>query len=293
MEENKIKKNDDKYFKTAIYGAAGGVVAKTIIAPIERIKIIFQTNKTKLSWSNFLYQIKDITQKEGGFHKLWKGTTMQLVRIVPTSSITFSLQKYFKSKLSDNKGNLTTLNGYIVGLLTGVSRSILLYPLDTAISCISTDISKTNTKEIIMKRIRTNGIQSFYNGFTVSTIGMMPYSSLVWGTYYYLNNVFTKYFYSSKESEITKPISVYISTCFAQTVVYPLDVWRKRIQIYNNTNNESLLEQKKLPMKVQIDIFKNMVKERALFKGLSLNIFKTPIVYTIAFGVFSFLDNNF
>lgn len=285
-----IKKNDDKYLKTALFGAAGGVVSKTIIAPVERMKIIFQTNQTKLSWYNLVFQIKDIIKKEGGVHKLWKGTTMQLVRIVPTSSVTFSLQKYFKSKLSDNNGNITTKNGYIVGLLTGICRSILLYPLDTAISCISTNISKSNTKEIILKRIRTNGIQSFYNGFVVSTIGMMPYSSLVWGTYYYLNNVMKKITNSSKDTELTKSVSVYVSTCFAQTVVYPLDVWRKRIQIHV-INKDSV--QQKLPMKVQIDIFKNMIKEGALFKGLSLNIFKTPIVYTIAFMVFSFLEDNF
>lgn len=289
MEEKK-NKNDDMYIKTALYGAAGGVISKSIIAPIERIKIIFQTNQTKLSWYNFVFQIKDIIQKEGGVHKLWKGTTMQLVRIVPTSSISFSLQKYFKSKLSDNKGNITTTNGYVVGLLTGLFRSIILYPLDTAVSCISTDISKTNAKEIIMKRIRTNGIKSFYNGFTVSTIGTMPYNSLGWGTYYYLYDLLKKYTNSSKESEVLKSVSVYVSTCFAQTVVYPLDVWRKRIQVHI-TNKDSV--QQKLPMKIQFDIFKNMVKERALFKGVSLNIFKTPMVYTIAFIVFSFLEENF
>jgi hypothetical protein len=112
---------------------------------------------------------------------------------------------------------------------------------------------------------------------------MMPYSSLSWGTFYYLNKKLQTYNNTlHNESHFVRAVSIASSVFFAQTIVYPLDVCRRRIQIQNG--NASSMN--------QIQIFKTIIKEKSYFKGLSINFIKTPIVNTLAFSLFSFLEQH-
>lgn len=258
--------NKESFTTSALYGALSGVVAKSSMAPLDRLKIMFQTNDIKFTWHNLFLHSKIVINKEGGFYKLWKGNGIQMLRIAPSASVSFSFQKYYKSLLSDSNGNISTHHGYLCGLLTGVSSSAILYPLDTLRCRIATDVSKRSTTDIIKNNITTQGVKTLYNGFTISTISMMPYSSLSWGTFYYLNKKVQTYNNTlHNESHFVRAVSIASSVFFAQTIVYPLDVCRRRIQIQNG-NASSM---------IQIQIFKTIIKEKSYFKGLSINFIKT------------------
>lgn len=266
---------------TALYGAFSGVIAKNSTAPLDRLKIMFQTNNIKFTWNNLYLNSKIVINKEGGYHKLWKGNGIQIVRIAPYASLSFSFQKYYKSLLTDTNGNLSTKNGYIIGLLTGVSSSAILYPLDTLRCRIATDISRNSTTTIIKNNIKTQGFRSLYNGFVVSTASMMPYSSLSWGTYFYINKKLqTLNNTLHEESHTVRAVAIATGVLFSQTVVYPFDVCRRRIQIQDG--NSSYIN--------QMQIFKNIIREKSYFKGLTINFMKTPIVTTLAFTIFSILE---
>lgn len=276
--------DNNKYKKSLFFGAISGPIAKSIIAPLDRLKIIYQTNNMTFSWYNMTMYSKTLIQREGGYKKLWKGNSVQMLRIAPASSLTYTFQKYFKNKLTDENGKLSTKNGYIVGFLTGISSSFLLYPLDTLRCCIATDISKETTKNIITDIVKSKGIISLYKGFYVSTLGMIPYSSLAWGSMYYLNTLLqTNFNKSNSESHILRSIALFSSVCFAQTFIYPIDVWRRRIQ--NSIKKKS--------NQTQIQILSDIIKERSLFKGLTINLVKTPIVNTIGFTIFSILEEKY
>jgi hypothetical protein len=274
------KKNN--YALSALYGAFSGAFAKSTMAPLDRLKIIFQTNNIQFTWHSMFLHSKTVIHKEGGFYKLWKGNGIQVVRVAPVASLSYSFQKYYKNLLSDDSGKLSVANGYLVGLLTGVSSTAIVYPLDTLRCRIATDISKQTTTALVKQTIKQSGFKSLYNGFTVSTIGMMPYSTISWGTFYYLNTLLQANRTRENESNLLRSISIYISACFGQTVVYPIDVWRRRIQNISINGNIN-----------QIDIMKQIIRERALFKGLSVNFIKTPIVNTISFSLFSLFEQAF
>jgi hypothetical protein len=276
-------KNDDKdYKKTAIHGAFSGIIAKSIVAPLDRLKIIFQTTQYKFTWKNLFLESNKLIKNEGGVHKLWKGNMVQILRVAPNASLSFSLQKYYKSKFTNSEGKLTTINGYIIGLLSGTTCSLILHPLDTLRCRVAVDISKTSTHDIIKNIIKTQGIFSLYSGITVSTLSMMPYSSLSWGTYYYLNNTIEKYDSSiilNKNAPLIHAFTGFSSVLFAQSIVYPFDVWRRRIQ--TNTKN------------TQIQILENIMKEKALFKGLSINFIKTPTINGLVMLIYKILEQNY
>ena len=273
------KKNN--YALSALFGAISGTIAKSTMAPLDRLKIIFQTSNIPFTWNNMFIHSQTIIQHEGGVFKLWKGNGVQIARVAPVASLSFTFQKYYTSFLSDADGKVSTANGYLVGLLTGITSTSIVYPLDTLRCRIATDISKSTTTNIIKQSIKNTGIRSLYNGFLVSSLGMMPYSTISWGTFYYINNILQSYKKTTNtDSHMFRAIAIYISACLGQTIVYPIDVWRRRIQ--NNTQNIN-----------QLKILKTIIKERALFKGLSVNFVKTPIVNTISFTLFSMLEQTF
>lgn len=277
MQETK-KNPGNNYGLSLLYGAVSGTFAKSTMAPLDRMKIIFQTNQLTFTWRNMFLHSKTIIKSEGGIHKLWKGNGIQILRIAPVSSLSLTFQKYFKNILSDENGKISTRNGYIAGFLSGISSTAIVYPLDTLRCRVATNISDKSTTGFIRKTIQQYGFRSLYDGFIVSNIGMMPYSTISWGTMYYLNNILQSYRSTTEESHVLRAISSYIAALIGQTIVYPIDVWRRRIQ---NVSGKS-----------QIEVAKDIIRERAMFKGLSVNMIKTPIVSTITFTIFTILEQT-
>ena len=77
-----------------VAGGFAGVVSRTCIAPIERVKILYQisssTGGTSAAHSSAsgLTLAKDILNNEG-VKAFWKGNTAAVVRVMPYMSLTF------------------------------------------------------------------------------------------------------------------------------------------------------------------------------------------------------------
>lgn len=63
---------DTKVTRTMICGATAGIVAKTCIAPFERVKISFQVSNERFNWKSFIQRFKHMLYSDG-FFGLWKG----------------------------------------------------------------------------------------------------------------------------------------------------------------------------------------------------------------------------
>ena len=64
-------------------GGAAGAIARTAIAPIERVKIIYQIDKTMRG--SYTGIPKKIIAEEG-FFGLWRGNSAAVLRVVPYMS---------------------------------------------------------------------------------------------------------------------------------------------------------------------------------------------------------------
>ena len=95
--------NTKKILTSLAAGGVAGGVAKTVIAPLDRSKIFFQTNETRnyrfryaLRWLRHGYRTE-------GLLSLWRGNTATLARIVPYSALQFmSFEQYKKLLKVDN-----------------------------------------------------------------------------------------------------------------------------------------------------------------------------------------------
>lgn len=118
-------------------GIAGGILgsaAKTLIAPMDRIKILFQTlNPEFLRYRGLFAGFFKAGQKiysTEGFLGLFQGHLVTLLRIFPYAAIKFVAYEQIRSVLIPNDLYETALNRFMAGLLLGLALVFCTYPLD-------------------------------------------------------------------------------------------------------------------------------------------------------------------
>lgn len=83
-------------------GGLAGIIAKTTCAPIERVKLLIQTDLENEKIGKRYTGILDCFRrciKEEGFLSLWRGNWVNVIRYFPTQALNFSFKDYFGKKL--------------------------------------------------------------------------------------------------------------------------------------------------------------------------------------------------
>ena len=84
-------------------GAASAVIARTVSAPIERIKLLLQTQHINKRLSQPYSGIFDCAvriYKDEGFGAFWRGNLANIYRYTPTNAMNFAFKDYYKRFLS-------------------------------------------------------------------------------------------------------------------------------------------------------------------------------------------------
>ncbi len=76
-------------------GGIAGTAAKTAVAPLERVKILFQIRSKHYPYSGVFPTITKILSREG-FVGLWRGNMATVLRIFPYAAIQFLSYEQFK-----------------------------------------------------------------------------------------------------------------------------------------------------------------------------------------------------
>ena len=79
-------------------GGASGAVARTCVAPIERVKIIYQIDRSG-GQRGYRHILPNIF-KEEGFFGFWRGNSAAVLRVIPYMSCQFGFLEYYKSLLT-------------------------------------------------------------------------------------------------------------------------------------------------------------------------------------------------
>lgn len=117
--------------RTFISGGLAGSVAKTLVAPIDRVKILLQVHSAHYEGYGILSTFFQVVRQEGPL-ALYNGNGAQLLRIFPYAAMQFTSYEFFKSlnrRLFGDKSE-RILNGLACGSLAGITAVSFTYPLD-------------------------------------------------------------------------------------------------------------------------------------------------------------------
>ncbi|KKO99349.1 hypothetical protein THAR02_08534 [Trichoderma harzianum] len=124
----------DYIWRSGVAGGIAGCAAKTTVAPLDRVKILFQTSNpqfAKYTGSSFgvASAMKDIYLHEGG-RGLFRGHSATLLRIFPYAGIKFLAYEQIRNMIIPDKNHETPFRRLISGSLAGVTSVFFTYPLE-------------------------------------------------------------------------------------------------------------------------------------------------------------------
>jgi solute carrier family 25 (adenine nucleotide translocator) protein 4/5/6/31 len=288
--------NDNSAVATALnfardfaLGGVSGAVAKTITAPIERVKLLIQTQDANPRIRSG--EVKRYTgivdcfarvSSEQGFWAFWRGNFTNIIRYFPTQAFNFafkdSIKKLFPRYDPKTQFGMFFLVQLASGGLAGAGSLCIVYPLDYARTRLASDVGKgqRDFKGLGDCLVKTasgpRGILGLYNGFGVSVAGIIPYRGVYFGLYDSLREK-NPYKNDLGLFGILSKFAVAQTTAIAAGYAsYPFDTVRRRLQMQSEKPKEQWL------YKSTADCFTKVMKEEgvnALFKGAGANALRT------------------
>ena len=121
-----------------IAGGVAGATSRTVVSPLERLKIIQQIQPRNSST-----QYKGVWRslvrmwKEEGFRGYMRGNGINCLRIVPYSAVQFTAYEQLKKFFTRHGSELDTPKRLASGALAGITSVTVTYPLDLVRSRLS------------------------------------------------------------------------------------------------------------------------------------------------------------
>lgn len=120
--------------KTGLAGGIAGCSAKTLIAPLDRIKILFQTGNPvykKYSGSmGGLFRAAGAIYRNDGAIGFFQGHSVTLLRVFPYAAIKFVAYEQVRRVLIPTNEHETALRRLLSGSIAGLMSVFITYPLD-------------------------------------------------------------------------------------------------------------------------------------------------------------------
>lgn len=221
----KNKKPKKKVYKNIFTAGISSMVARTIVAPIERVEI-FRQLKVEGYYNLSLISSLIKIYKNQGIFGLFKGNLSQMIRIFPFAAIEFTSMEFYKKIFYVEENRLTL---FLCGFLTAFNAIIATYPLDLARTRIASNITDKNIRQssiykVLKELYKNNGITSWYKGFRVCFIGSLPYVTIKQTTYEILKKM------TNDKKFIVNFLNGCISAGIGTTFTYPAYVLKRVLQ---------------------------------------------------------------
>lgn len=314
-------------FDSLLYGGIAGCVAKTAIAPFDRVKIHFQVahpelhefrgischvseRRLNLAFLGKLHGVFGAVKriyKTSGIRGLYRGHSATLARIFPYAAINFAAFEEFKHLLGTESKGTTPLpwKKLIAGSMAGSVAVSVTYPFDIIRARIAYHLSRdpkqsTSLLKDAISRLSEEGkifsfgrLAGFYQGFIPTILGIIPYAGVSFFTFETTKDWIKRIRHNDRLSANETFLAGLFAGACGQTVAYPLDVLRRRMQLYRVTEhlphahyNAGMLHSVK-------SILSSHGFARGIFAGLSINYLKVAPASGLSFLVYETLKHKF
>ncbi|XP_061427141.1 solute carrier family 25 member 16 isoform X1 [Lethenteron reissneri] len=294
--------NSSRWMRNFLAGGIAGCCAKTTIAPLDRVKILLQAYNPHYKHLGVFSTLMAIPRKEG-FLGLYKGNGAMMVRIFPYGAIQFTAFEKYKRVLSKQMGITGHVHRLLAGSMAGITAVIFTYPLDMVRARLAYQVKGDHGYRGILHAFsliykKEGGFRGFYHGLVPTIIGMAPYAGFSFFTFSTLKSVgLTRAPALLGRPSADNPDVLVLRTpinllfggtagAIAQTISYPLDVARRRMQlagILPNSENFGSMWQ------TLTNVYKQYGVRRGLYRGLSLNYVRCVPSQAVAFTTYEFM----
>lgn len=166
------KSSAEYIIKTGLAGGLAGSSGKTLIAPLDRIKILFQTSNPlykKYSGSIFgMFKAGKQIYIHDGIFGFFQGHSATLLRIFPYAAIKFVMYEQVRRVLIPNDEYETSVRRLMSGSIAGLCSVFVTYPLDLIRVRLAFDTNRHAPNYIPIHH--KNHIHNIRKGLLVSTI---------------------------------------------------------------------------------------------------------------------------
>ncbi|KDQ60505.1 hypothetical protein JAAARDRAFT_125657 [Jaapia argillacea MUCL 33604] len=288
--------------RSGLAGGVAGCVAKTTVAPLDRVKILFQASNPDFqhyagSWNGVFRAAKEI-YGDGGVRGLLQGHSATLLRIFPYAAVKFMAYDQVRFLLMPTRESETNLRRFSAGAISGMISVFCTYPLELIRVRMAFQTRNSSPPHLsyspssslphsspppparpsilrAMKQLYNEGVPAlppsssssaasllpttrsiftrfpilkFYRGFTVTITGMIPYagtSFLAWDFLRYHLLPPSPRIGQASHKERGAPVADLsigaVSGAIAQTVSYPFEIVRRRMQVGGLTSPDRWL----------------------------------------------------
>ncbi|GAV68303.1 LOW QUALITY PROTEIN: Mito_carr domain-containing protein, partial [Cephalotus follicularis] len=289
------------FAKELVAGGVAGGFAKTVVAPLERVKILLQTRKAEFHSAGLLGSFKKIAKTEGimGFYR---GNGASVARIVPYAALHYMAYEEYRRWIilgfpDIGRGPVLDL---VAGSLAGGTAVLFTYPLDLVRTKLAYQVvgspklsvqGLVNTEQVykgildcFSKTYKEAGVRGLYRGVAPSLYGIFPAGL----KFYFYEEMKIHAPEEYKNSIMVKLVCGSVAGLLGQTFTYPLDVVRRQMQVQRlltSNSNELKGTFETLVMITQKQGWKQ------LFSGLSINYLKVVPSVAIGFTVYDIMKS--
>lgn len=273
------------FLKDFLAGGISAAVAKTAVAPIERVKLLLQVQAAskQISAENAYKGMVDCfirIPKEQGALSYWRGNLANVIRYFPTQALNFAFKDVYKQAFLGGVDKKTQFWRYFAGNLAsggaaGATSLCFVYPLDYARTRLGADVGRGTAErqyngliDCIAKTVKSDGIIGLYRGFVVSVQGIIIYRAAYFGCF------------DTAKGMLPDPKNTpfLISFLIAQTVTtlsgivsYPFDTVRRRMMMQSGRAKSDIMYKNTLDCWVKIGKTEGA---SAFFKGAFSNVLR-------------------
>ncbi|CAD6573569.1 MAG: hypothetical protein TREMPRED_000858 [Tremellales sp. Tagirdzhanova-0007] len=247
--------------KLMVRGDAKMRQAKTAIAPLDRVKILFQTSNAEFrkyaGTPMGLLNATGTIYRQSGIRGLFQGHSATLLRIFPYAGIKFMTYDWIESILIPSPEKRTMGRFFLSE--EGVTSVLITYPLElirVRLAFQTRDSERTSLRQAIRSinheakattsspsstATSRSGISSFtrsipfypfYRGFSITILGMIPYAGVSFLTYGTLKRYAAILLPPLATRPTTRDLSCgAVAGAVSQSASYPFEVVRRRMQV--------------------------------------------------------------
>jgi solute carrier family 25 (adenine nucleotide translocator) protein 4/5/6/31 len=241
------KSNVQQLASDLLIGGTIGAISKTVMAPVERVKLLMQTqdsNPAVLRGEVERYKgIGDCFRRvnaEQGLQAFWRGNLVNCLRYAPQQGSALAFNDFLNNAFPNYNPNTDFWKSFGVKLfsggLAGAVANTICYPFDFARTRLASDLAKGKPQfngilHCISTTVKSQGLTGLYTGWSVTCAGAFVYRAGQLGCFKQIQDL-NPY---AKDKGTKGAVSSFLAVTAARTVVmpfnYPFDTVRRRMML--------------------------------------------------------------